>query len=152
MHSDLRHDFGSRLAVLARHWRQTLDRHLSAAGLTDATWAPLTHLSRAGGWLHQKDLASRAGLDASSLVRLLDILERQELVRREPDPTDRRAKRIQLTDKGNERIAQIDAILSPIEVVLLQDLDDETLARMVESFERIEARMSGLETSDEVEP
>ncbi|MBP1849030.1 MarR family winged helix-turn-helix transcriptional regulator [Rhizobium halophytocola] len=138
----MRFQFGARLVGLARHWRQLLDRHLVEAGLTDATWAPLTHLSRAGGWLHQKDLALRAGLDASSLVRLLDILERQALVRRQTDPADRRAKQIQLTDLGRARVAEIDAILGPIEERLLQDLDERALDELSGWFAKIEARIA----------
>jgi len=50
------------------------------------------------------DLASSAGITAQSMSELVDDLERRGYVERRPDPTDRRAKRIHLTDKGHANV------------------------------------------------
>lgn len=50
------------------------------------------------------DLASSAGMTAQSMSELVDDLERRGYVERRPDPTDRRAKRIHLTDKGHANV------------------------------------------------
>ncbi len=47
-------------------------------------------------------LGRRAGLERSSMTGLLDRMERDGLVRREPDPHDRRAQRICLTEHGRQ--------------------------------------------------
>ena len=61
--------------MLARRWRAFLDTALQDAGLTEAAWAPLMHLHRLGDGVQQKILAARIGIDTSTLVRLIDILE-----------------------------------------------------------------------------
>lgn len=136
-----RRRFGLSLVGLARRWRRTLDDRLAAAGLTDATWAPLVHLQEHGDGICQKDLAALVGLDGSSLVRLLDILAAQEMIERRPDENDRRAKRIFLTDAGRRAVATIRKRLTVIEDEMMVDLDDEGIAAMLTAFERIEARL-----------
>ena len=46
------------------------------------------------------ELGRRAGLEPSTMTGLLDRMERDGLLERGPDPTDRRALRILLTQKG----------------------------------------------------
>jgi MarR family transcriptional regulator for hemolysin len=142
MKQDARRILGIRLVGLARRWRQYLDAQLSLSGLSDATWAPLVHLHRAGDEVLQKDLAARLGLDVSSLVRLLDILEARHLVERRPDPVDRRAKRIVLTPAGHAQVALINRMIAPLEDDLLQDLDQAEIEAMLRGFERIENRLA----------
>lgn len=50
--------------------------------------------------LQVNELGKRAGLEPSSMTGLLDRMERDGLVKRKPDPHDRRANQIHLTQKG----------------------------------------------------
>jgi len=137
--------FGIRFSLLARRWRHHLDAHLAQAGLTDATWVPLIHLDETGGGLSQKDLAKRVGVDGSSLVRVLDILERQGLLERRRSTTDGRARLVHLTPKGKRRVAHIRETLGQGERALLADLSEQELAAMLACFDRIDRRISALE-------
>jgi DNA-binding MarR family transcriptional regulator len=58
--------------------------------------------------LRLTDLATRAGITVQSMGELVDDLEVKGYVERRPDPDDRRAKRIYLTDRGqkNARVAK----------------------------------------------
>lgn len=58
--------------------------------------------------LRLTDLAGRAGITAQSMGELVDDLEAKGYLERRPDPDDRRAKRIYLTDRGrrNARVAK----------------------------------------------
>ncbi|WP_457554002.1 MarR family winged helix-turn-helix transcriptional regulator [Desulfobacula sp.] len=58
-------------------------------------------------WLKANELGKRAGLEPSTMTGLLDRMEKDGLVKREPDPDDRRAHRICLTQAGAD--AQIPA-------------------------------------------
>ncbi|WP_329052077.1 MarR family transcriptional regulator [Amycolatopsis sp. NBC_01488] len=51
------------------------------------------------------DLGATLGLEKSSLTGLVDRAVRRGLVRREPDPDDRRAVRVVLTDEGRDLAA-----------------------------------------------
>jgi MarR family transcriptional regulator for hemolysin len=91
---------GFLMVTLTRQWRRFVEEQLAASGLTDATWTPLLHLRAWGDGVTQKELAERVGLDGSSLVRLLDILEGKGWVERRADAADRRSKRIFLTPQA----------------------------------------------------
>lgn len=133
--------FGFLFVTLARRWRRAIDHELAAVGLTDATWTPLIHLSETGDGISQTELAARVGLDASSLVRLLDLLAGRGFIERQVDPNDRRARRIVLTPAGETEVAEIRRRLAAIETGLLADLDDDALAAMLDGFARIGARV-----------
>lgn len=141
-----RERFGFAFVTLARRWRRAIDRALAEAGLTDATWTPLIHLSQSGGGISQTELAMRVGLDASSLVRLLDLLSGRGLVERRIDPRDRRARLLHLTPEGETEVARIRRDLQRIETGLLADLDDDTLATMLRGFAQVDARVMQLLT------
>lgn len=72
---------------------------LAPFGLKVRSFAVLFVLS-ADARPSQRELSELLRLDPSQVVALVDELEARGLVRREPDPTDRRAKVIHLTDGG----------------------------------------------------
>lgn len=134
--------FGIRFSMLSRLWRRTIDHKMAAAGLGDISWSPLIHLAESGDGVSQKELASLVGIDGSSLVRLLDMLESRGHIERHPSPNDRRVKLVMLTPAGREAVGVIRSHLNSIEQEMLLDLDDEQLAAMLEAFELIQARLT----------
>ncbi len=143
-HDQPRARFGLQFALLARRWRRTLDARLAEAGLSDATWAPLVHLHESGDGISQKALAALVGLDASSLVRLIDILVGRGLVERRTDPVDRRARLIHLTAAGRAAVADILRLLVGREAEILADISDAELAQVLDVFARIGRRLPQL--------
>lgn len=136
--------FGLEFSLLARRWRRTLDAGLAGVGLTDATWAPLVRLQVSGDGISQKALAGLLGLDASSLVRLIDILVARGLVERRTDAADRRNRLIYLTDAGRAALADIRRVLAEREAEMLVDVGDDELAMMLDVFARIGRRLHSL--------
>lgn len=134
--------FGIHFSLLSRRWRRTIDQKMAAAGLGDISWSPLIHLDESGDGVSQKDLASLVGIDSSSLVRLLDTLEKRGHIERHSSPDDRRVKLVMLTLAGREAVGVIRSHLNSIEREMLQDLNDEQLAAMLEAFELIQARLT----------
>jgi len=61
------------------------------------------------------DLAAWAGMARPSMAQLVDELEADGLVKRRPDPTDRRAKLVALTPAGWDAIRAGRAIIARIE-------------------------------------
>ena len=135
---------GFLMVTLVRQWRRLVEEQLAASGLTDATWTPLIHLRAWGDGVTQKELAERVGLDGSSLVRLLDILEGHGWVERRADPSDRRSKRIFLTTCGNAAVDRIRATMLEAELAMLQDLDDSEVDAMLGGVGKIRQRMEQL--------
>lgn len=145
MQRNHRHVFGYRLGLLARHWRQQVDNAVKVLDLTEATWRPLLHLDHLGEAVRQKDLAESLGIDGSSLVRLLDMLEERGLLRRE-DGRDRRCKLVTLTPAGRELTQRTRAIVTALEEEMLSDLDDFEMAALSRLMDRIDRRMGNLQT------
>lgn len=84
---------------MARLMRIAFDERVTAAGVgvTASEARLLAHLSHAGP-LRQSELAERLGLAQMSVSGFVDRLEGAGLVVRKPDPHDRRAKQVALTD------------------------------------------------------
>src|SRR5512141_1983646 len=97
---DRRH-IGQLLTQLTRLFQADLFARLQAAGLEDAR-VPHTHVTahiKADG-SRLTELAAAARMTLPAMSELVDDLQRLGIVERRPDPTDRRAKLICLTDAG----------------------------------------------------
>jgi DNA-binding MarR family transcriptional regulator len=77
------------------------------------------------------------------MTYLLDDLEAHELVTRRPDPRDRRARQVLITDTGRARLDQVRQSLAAAEARLLTYLDDHDalelhtlLARVAQTAQR----------------
>ncbi|MFE4824824.1 MarR family winged helix-turn-helix transcriptional regulator [Streptomyces sp. NPDC056704] len=71
----------------------------------------------------QLALAKEVSLDRTVMTYLLDDLEAHHLVTRKPDPRDRRARQVLITDTGRARLTQARESLGAAEARLLTDLD-----------------------------
>lgn len=127
---------------LGRQWRRVVHLRLAELGLTDATWVPLFHLHAAGGeGISLKVLAQRVGLESSTLVRVVDLLESRGLVRRETDVQDRRSKLLQVTEAGRTAVADVRTKLEQVEGRLLDGMDAAAVAMLQQAMLQLHARM-----------
>jgi DNA-binding MarR family transcriptional regulator len=79
-----------------------VEAELGAIGLSFAKLSALTTLSEAGESLPLGQLAARLSCVKSNITQLVDRLEADGLVRREPDPHDRRTRLAVLTRAGRK--------------------------------------------------
>ena len=101
-------DLGKLLQEAAESWQAQLRRALAEQvppAAIGAGAAVLSRLDPAAG-TSQTTLTAQMGLSKQAVQQLLDQLEAQGLVRREPDPADKRAKRVILTAAGAEAAAR----------------------------------------------
>ena len=96
----LRQSVSSALVIASRQWRRTSHGVIAAYNVSEACATPLLIAARLDAPVRQVALAELTGIEGPSLVRLLDQLCAANLVRRDEDPDDRRAKIISLTDVG----------------------------------------------------
>lgn len=141
--STSRRRFAGLIAQTARQWRRLIDRQLQPYGLTEATWVPLLHISRASAPMRQKELAESIALDASSVVRLLDNLQAQGFIERR-EGSDRRAKEIHLTARGLERVEQVEGISRQVRDSVLVTLPEEDIERVNQVLEQVLAALDTL--------
>lgn len=129
---------GPLLIAVAQSWRRVLAQRLACEGLSDATALPLFTLRGEGDGLRQNELAEKLGLEGTSVVRVLDSLERDGYLRRQEDARDRRAKRVFLTPEGSALAARVEEILGTLRADLLGAID----MRDIETTERVLASIS----------
>lgn len=94
----LERSLGFLINDLSRLLRKRFDRRAQQVGLTRAQWAVIAHLVRNEG-VNQSTLAELLDVQKITLARLVDRLEQDGWVERRPDPSDRRANRLYLTEK-----------------------------------------------------
>lgn len=125
------------LLVIAARTGQELARHrLAPLGLTVQLCGVLIRLAE--GPLSQHELGLQLGIDRTTVVELIDDLERKGYVERRRNPADRRSYLLTLTARGRtfqKRAAQaFDAaaqdVFAPLEPAELRAISD-MLRRMI---------------------
>lgn len=94
--------------------------------------------------LRLTDLAGRAGMTPQSMGQLVDDLERLGYLERRPDPEDRRAKRIDLTRRGQENVRTAKRVAEEMERDLIELLGEARFRHFRRALEVI-AAAEGLE-------
>jgi DNA-binding MarR family transcriptional regulator len=103
-------------AFLNAHARVTraIGRDLAAAGLPDLSWYDLlwTLYRAPGRALRVNELAREVVLSPTAMSRFVDRVEKAGFVVRAPDPEDRRALQVTLTDAGADLLRKMWPIYS----------------------------------------
>jgi DNA-binding MarR family transcriptional regulator len=98
-------------AFLNAHARVTreISRDLAAADLPDLSWYDLLWAlyRQPGRSLRVNELAREVVLSPTAMSRFVDRVEKAGYVRRQPDPADRRALQIALTDAGADLLRRM---------------------------------------------
>ncbi|HLJ65722.1 MAG TPA: MarR family transcriptional regulator [Stellaceae bacterium] len=121
--------------IFSRRNRQ-LGELLRPFSVTPSRWRVLAVLQQWPG-ASMGRLADLTGVERTTLTRTLDGMERDGLVARHPDPEDRRAIRLFLTDAGKTAFNGILPSVSGHNEQAVKDFDAEELA----TFRRLLHRM-----------
>jgi MarR family transcriptional regulator for hemolysin len=127
------------LLLAGRLWRKMVRRAASEHGVSEAASSPLLWIGRLGEDVRQTALADAVGIEGASLVRLLDELQASGLITREPDPNDRRANAVNLTDKGRQVVAQVSEVLTALRLRVFADIPRRDIEAAIQLFRTIEA-------------
>jgi MarR family transcriptional regulator, transcriptional regulator for hemolysin len=146
--ADLHRQF---LTLLPRNYwllRSVVDRRLEPMGLSSAQWRPLLVLNDAPEPLTQVQLARTLGLEAPTVVRLLDRLVDKGWAQRRNCPHDRRAYRVELTATGKALCAKFEPLLAEMRRDVLGGLSAAELTQAVALMERLNERLTGLDAGE----
>lgn len=145
-------EFAPLLLVCGRGWRRALNVMLAEHNLSDATAAPLIALLRLGDRVPQGVLAERVGVEGPTLVRVLDGLESDGLIRRVPDSSDRRIKLVEMTAAGLEVAQRCEKCAAKLREIMLGDLPAEQLLATIDIMRGIAEKAASFTGShDDVE-
>jgi DNA-binding MarR family transcriptional regulator len=133
-----------RMGRLSKHLERAIQSTFSEFGLNVAEFDVLAALRRSGSpyQLSPTELFNTLMVTSGTMTHRIDCLEKSQLVRRLPDPSDRRGTLIELTEKGFDLIERaveahvnnehrILSVLEPLERQALTHL----LRKLLVSFE-----------------
>jgi MarR family transcriptional regulator for hemolysin len=137
-------DFLESLTKVSRRVRTAFNQQVTAHGLTYPRARALFRLAKKQN-MTQTELACELELEQATLVRLLDRMEENGLIERRPDPSDRRAKLIALTEHGEEQASFVRSLADRMRVQIFEGIDLVALHGAVGLLDRIAANIADLE-------
>ena len=140
---ELLEPFARSLAASSRMWRRYLDLRFRDLDLSQARWGVLFELSR-NEEVTQVELARTLGIEAATLVRLLDGLEGAGLIERRLSTEDRRAKTLHLTEAARPLIVRMEEISAASRAEILEGISQQDLRIATKVLSRITARLQVL--------
>jgi len=120
--------------------RKAFGRRAASIGLTGAQWKVLFKLTLKPG-LRQTDLADLLDIEPITLTRIIDRLQEAGLVERTPDPTDRRAWRLHVTEKAQPVVGKLRAIADEMTAEAFAGIDPQDIEVMRQVLARVRERV-----------
>lgn len=108
------------------------------AGLLLADNEALLHLSAADEPLRMSDIAHRLILSRGGTTKVIDRLETKGYVRRLPDPDDRRATVVEITDAGRHGMLSARVVIDDeLEATWAKHVTDDEAKTVVDVMDRV---------------
>lgn len=137
-------NWDSRLGFLmhdvSRLRRSVFDEFMKPMAMTRSQWWILAHLSRHDGMI-QSDLANVLDIGKAALGGLIDRLEVPGFIERRADDHDRRVKRIYLTAKGTQIIAEMRSRSHEMSERILDGLTTEARHSLVDMLSLVKRNL-----------
>ncbi|UZP68941.1 MarR family transcriptional regulator [Desulfovibrio mangrovi] len=118
---------GLTVSEISRELRSIIDARFKEHGVSSARWVVLWALEELGEPVSQKRIANLLGIESPTLVRMLDRLEEDGLVRRNPSVEDRRVKLVELCAKAEPLLEEMHALFLQLEKDLYVGFSEEEL-------------------------
>ena len=124
-------DFENSLGFAIKNASKSLERALDVElrgqyGLSGGQWKVIIVLSIQNG-LSQKDLAEKIFVDSTTLVPIIDGMEKKGLVERRTDPKDRRNNNVFLTAKSESFVDSIMEIILRMRKIFFKNISESYL-------------------------
>ncbi|RBQ15659.1 MarR family transcriptional regulator [Spongiactinospora rosea] len=125
----------------AKLYRAAKARKLAALGLHPGQDVLLWVLAEAGDGMTVSELAARLGIEPPTATRSLARMDKSELFRRVPVPTDRRQVRVVTTERGRDLIPAIERAWAELAEETLGHLPEETRMLVIAALEEANDRL-----------
>src|ERR1700722_1178969 len=142
---DLDERFESALRNTATAWRQAVDRRLRRLGVSRAGWMTIAAAMQARAPLCQSILADRLAISRASMVKTVDCLAKNGLVKRELSASDRRLRRVVVTEAGAELYSLLRDEVAAVRRQMLAIVELEKLVHLTELLESLQVPLRSLD-------
>jgi MarR family transcriptional regulator, transcriptional regulator for hemolysin len=139
---NLERSFGYLVHDVARLFARRFDQQaLLFLGLNRSQCRILSYLARHEG-INQAGLADLLEIKPMTLVRQIDRMEADGWIERRPDPGDRRAHRLVLTEKARPILARVFDLSSEVRHKAFENLSEEQGRQLIELLRRVQVALS----------
>jgi MarR family transcriptional regulator, transcriptional regulator for hemolysin len=135
---DLDERFENALRNTAMAWRQAVDRRLRRLGLSRSGWMTIAAAMQARSPLSQSNLADGLAVSRASMVQTIDCLVRSGLVKRASSDSDRRLRRVVVTEAGARLYSRLRDEVAAIRRQILAIVELENLVHVTELLEKLQ--------------
>ncbi len=118
---------------------QMIGESVGAFDITPGQFGVLVIINANPG-LNQSELGNAMNVDRSTVVAVIDRLEKRNLVVRDPSPMDRRSYALRLSDEGDELLAKLVPLVQGLERDMAKDLSDKEVETLVGMLKRMTVR------------
>lgn len=132
---------GRQFVFTAKAMRNAFEAALTDSGGSLGTWIVLSAISNEVGFINQSVLASRVKLEGATITHHVDRLEELGLVRRVPDPDDRRVRRLELTPDGEKLQVRLVTAAKECEAKTLEGLSAKDCVQLGGMLDRIRSNL-----------
>lgn len=136
--------FGYLLNDVTLLFRKHFDRRAVKFGLTRAQWRATKMLYHREG-LRQTELAESLEMEPIAVGRVIDRLQAAGFVERRPDPKDRRAWRLYVTDQARGVIADMELIARGVRKDATQGISVPELEQALGVLNRMKENLQALD-------
>lgn len=143
---DFSHEALLNIYFTASWIKKTAAQFFQAYGLTDVQFnllALLKYQGEANEGLTQAELSRMMLVNRPNVTGLIDRLEKIGLVRRAAVPGDRRSNRIVLTEAGERKVLEVDAVYHGQVHSIMAPLDAGEQRLLVGLLERVRVHLAG---------
>ena len=137
---DFDESLGYWICSTAHTIRRALNAELAKEGITYRQWEVLARIAL-GGELSQTELADCLGIEAPTVVGILDRMERDGWLDRYNCPQDRRRKRIRVTEKAEAVWARMVDCAHRVRTQARQGLSEDDVDQLHSICNRIRANL-----------
>jgi len=139
--------FGYLIHDVSRLRRTLFDRWLLPLGITRSQWWVLAFLARDDG-MPQTALAAELDVGKVALGALVDRLETSGFVKRQPDPADRRVKRVMLTECGKALVCDLRSRNREFNSLIMRSIPDADIAVVIRTLAAIKSNLQDRSDQD----
>jgi MarR family transcriptional regulator, transcriptional regulator for hemolysin len=136
---DLDERFENALRNTATALRQTVDRCFRRLGVNRMSWLTIAAATQARSPLSQSALADTLAVSRASMVHTIDRLVKDGLVKRESSASDRRLKRVVVTEAGAHLYFLLRDEVATVRRQMLAIVELENLVHLTELLEKLQA-------------
>lgn len=131
------------LKLIETGLRPSLESALSAHGFSTSQYTALSVLRVRPG-ITSSELARRSFVKAQSMAETVSSLQERALIRRDPDPAHARRLLLQLTDHGQQALAEVEQPVAQAEAAILAGLSDAARTQLASSLRTVRHNLQTL--------